>query len=1061
MENTTNSFTGGLNQDLHPIATPSDVLTDSKNGTFITFNGNEMSLQNDMGNTKLMYTPLNSTDKEPQPVALPKGYIPIGMKEHGGILYIISKNDETGSVQIGSFPSPEHIPEDVINLITPEKQITSAGTYHDTDSKEQSKVFDIELSELYPCDVITDYNFFPLPFELINTAEERRLFKYRLINNLNKKDITDVCPPFNFKNQIRYLTYKTKDVLEVVSPNLNITVTTNSDIYKSKYNCIANKLEGNVPTDLKSYAYGHHGEQYVSFIYLDIEDDVTITCSIENVSNSLVRTGFSTRKPEFKYGGNTPFYYPNLEKGQLAFQFSHESIDYFNLYREDDQGVIRFSPKLGREAQKMDTVQMDEVIEKINNELFQPDSHDYNTFRAYQGSLPEWHVDAKDGKMKLFIMSDPLAWMTPTQYTEFTQFENNVFADLTYQGLDANGEGKWAHTVRQNNYVYSLKFDKMTIKQPSWVKVDDIVLQYEIYSKENNEKISWGEEQLSVSQYGDELKVDISRFSIPIIGPKEKVKVGVAFVNDEDPRERVGIGSVSDDFYFLSADPFYTFTLPIEAKNYIVKLQFTPINTQYNIDLSQYSFSRTIDLEASDDSWEGEYVEMDHNATIEITLNNTVIYQASNGAHTLQSLKDFTVESLHNTDLAQTEQKIRYTLVKDKDWYPRYHEKYGNHEGIHHTGNTKSEKPKYGKSWRTMSYSGSITTLKNTDKFLHKYFEWKGTVTSESTFVMLNIGNDDIRTWWTLQAAGGQEKKGDIATIKTDKTKRPSGTSVNIVSRDGGYDMSQITQTIYTERNYGKNNCLLHARGDKHIQCKVTPTDLKYLDNYPMLERTYSKLSYLNKDADLLPCDSNKKLIINVEEPSEISLFKDMTEHQNYYSLVPIVANGHSRSTVRTFETTKTISSSLHDNGKWSVVFYIRKGSNIELRCNAEVFGKKDGTHNTAEDQDSIDTRLYDIMQPIFIKSDPNLLYTRVALICEITDANVDNFSIMFKGNGQMINTIMHKTRIKPEGCADLRVQAMRLNKLPYPDNVESLRMAGEQLNMEYIPLPYYEIINT
>ena len=47
MEESTNTFTGGLNQDLNPIATPDNVLTDAKNATFITFNGNEMSLQND------------------------------------------------------------------------------------------------------------------------------------------------------------------------------------------------------------------------------------------------------------------------------------------------------------------------------------------------------------------------------------------------------------------------------------------------------------------------------------------------------------------------------------------------------------------------------------------------------------------------------------------------------------------------------------------------------------------------------------------------------------------------------------------------------------------------------------------------------------------------------------------------------------------------------------------------------------------------------------------------------------------------------------------------------
>ena len=41
--------------DLHPLSTPNNVLTDCLNGTFITYNGNEFSLQNDQGNYKLEY----------------------------------------------------------------------------------------------------------------------------------------------------------------------------------------------------------------------------------------------------------------------------------------------------------------------------------------------------------------------------------------------------------------------------------------------------------------------------------------------------------------------------------------------------------------------------------------------------------------------------------------------------------------------------------------------------------------------------------------------------------------------------------------------------------------------------------------------------------------------------------------------------------------------------------------------------------------------------------------------------------------------------------------------
>lgn len=90
-----NTFEGGLNTDMNPITTPNNILTDCLNGTIITHNGNEYTLQNERGNTKVPNTNLK------------EGYIPLQMKEHNGILYIISKNLQNNTVEIGTFPSPK------------------------------------------------------------------------------------------------------------------------------------------------------------------------------------------------------------------------------------------------------------------------------------------------------------------------------------------------------------------------------------------------------------------------------------------------------------------------------------------------------------------------------------------------------------------------------------------------------------------------------------------------------------------------------------------------------------------------------------------------------------------------------------------------------------------------------------------------------------------------------------------------------------------------------------------------------------------------------------------
>ena len=81
--------------DTNPMIQGNDTLTDCLNGTLITMNGNEVILQNDMGNRRV------------DNAFLPPGYEPVGIKEYGGIIYIAAYNPITNKSQIGSFPSPE------------------------------------------------------------------------------------------------------------------------------------------------------------------------------------------------------------------------------------------------------------------------------------------------------------------------------------------------------------------------------------------------------------------------------------------------------------------------------------------------------------------------------------------------------------------------------------------------------------------------------------------------------------------------------------------------------------------------------------------------------------------------------------------------------------------------------------------------------------------------------------------------------------------------------------------------------------------------------------------
>ena len=90
-----NTFTEGLIMDFAPDNTQATCLTSALNATLLTFNGNEMSLQNDMGNGRV------------ETARLPDGYIPVGTCEFGDIIYIVSYNPILDKSQIGCFPSPE------------------------------------------------------------------------------------------------------------------------------------------------------------------------------------------------------------------------------------------------------------------------------------------------------------------------------------------------------------------------------------------------------------------------------------------------------------------------------------------------------------------------------------------------------------------------------------------------------------------------------------------------------------------------------------------------------------------------------------------------------------------------------------------------------------------------------------------------------------------------------------------------------------------------------------------------------------------------------------------
>ena len=92
-----------------PMIMNSRVLSDCVNGTLVTFNGDELALQNDSGNATIKYNVGTSKNPIWESVSLSPGYYPIGIKEYGGVLYIVSacnqNSIEEWSTETNYYPS--------------------------------------------------------------------------------------------------------------------------------------------------------------------------------------------------------------------------------------------------------------------------------------------------------------------------------------------------------------------------------------------------------------------------------------------------------------------------------------------------------------------------------------------------------------------------------------------------------------------------------------------------------------------------------------------------------------------------------------------------------------------------------------------------------------------------------------------------------------------------------------------------------------------------------------------------------------------------------------------
>lgn len=229
-----NSFQKGILMDFSPENTSADSLTSALNATFVTFNGNEGSLQNDMGNGRV------------ETAYLPEGYVPVGSCEFGDIIYIVSYNPLIDKAQIGCFPSPER------NLSSDELGQESV-TIKSDDFQENNYVFYV-FDDIYEGDGYGTYR---------EATEDE-------IDEVGKESFIEI---------------KKEKYDKYINSEQNTPINNGDNLYYIKVLTETGKLK---TTSIKKILYKSNlnpGDQYV--VYYDESGDMTKITDYETTSKKL------------------------------------------------------------------------------------------------------------------------------------------------------------------------------------------------------------------------------------------------------------------------------------------------------------------------------------------------------------------------------------------------------------------------------------------------------------------------------------------------------------------------------------------------------------------------------------------------------------------------------------------------------------------------------------------------------------------------------------------------------------------------------------------------------
>ena len=427
--------------DLNPINTPKSVLTDCINGTFITYNGNEFVLQNDMGNYEL------------KNCKLPTNFIPVGVKGYADILYIVSYNPLTKEVEIGSYPAPQ--------------SIFSTGTSPDVESSD---------SNLTPftIDGLLQYD---------NVIQEQKKNLYVFMKGTDQ-DTYKMYPGDEFK-----ITGLIQEDLQFPYQHLNFYII---DEDNKLFDIDDTELYANVSEDYKKVFWETPGWLAAQYD-LYVPDKFNLNLRSLNVPEFITDNKNTSTQSELPQ--------PDADHFEVSMNLSAQVIISDSLFREElmDNRVdkasqqfehlkvrFKFSCESGNFAYLTENPAQtytgsDQTIDiKCNYHNYQD-----NIITAYVNCTPVWFMkeptnldNLSDYNGTVSVEAYPIIDMGGGKILEYTQFTT------TYKFQLNNLKNKNAINIGENIYKWSVDDDSCTISfdvNGPFVNANNITGRYEIY----------------------------------------------------------------------------------------------------------------------------------------------------------------------------------------------------------------------------------------------------------------------------------------------------------------------------------------------------------------------------------------------------------------------------------------------------------------------------------------------------------------------------------------------------------------------------------------------------